>query len=379
MAANDRDETPRTARVKVEEIFEGLPKGTAEVNVTSTGWLARGKTYLFDVGRDEDGSIEPVMCGSTGELDADYVADFLKFLRLRKAGKAATSINVYVKDRYRPVADVKVRIVAGSTEHVGTTDAKGNALFPTVAPGRYHVDVNREFYDLDPESTESQTVDVINGTCPGTMIGLTAQGIVSGFAKDARNLPMAHLPLDLSTAGERPSATGWFSAETDEGGAFRFTQVSPGRYYVGTNLYVRSAPIPRVYYPGSRSPDGAVPIEVRPGGKVENLILTMPDFGAPRPIKLIVVDEAGRPVADAIITNDAARDTDLGELRGQKSNDQGIVLAQGFEGVHYKVAALLRGIDLWHSRVSAELDIPPGKGPFEGVLVLRPSSTAPRK
>ena len=381
--ANDRDQTARIARVKVDEIFEGLPKGAAEVTVSSDGSLARGKTYLFDVGRDDDGSLEPTMCGSTGELDADYVADFLRFLRMRKAGKATTSLFVYVNERNQPVSDVKVRIVGGAVERAGTTDPKGVAVFSPVAPGSYHIDVNREFYDLDPESTESQTVDVINGTCAGTRIGVTAQGVVSGFVKDARNMPMAHLPVDLNIIGDRAgrSTSGWFSAETDESGAFRFMQVSPGRYYVGTNLldYSRSAPVPRVYYPGSRSPDGAAPIEVRPGGKVENLILTMPDFGALRPIKLIVVDETGRPAAGAVITNARGMDPDRGELRGLKTSDQGIAVAQGFEGVHYRVSALVRAADFRHSLFSAEVDIPPGKGLFEGVLIVRPLSIGPGK
>ena len=128
--ANDRDQTARIARVKVDEIFEGLPKGAAEVTVSSDGSLARGKTYLFDVGRDDDGSLEPTMCGSTGELDADYVADFLRFLRMRKAGKATTSLFVYVNERNQPVSDVKVRIVGGQSNAPEQPTRRASPCFP---------------------------------------------------------------------------------------------------------------------------------------------------------------------------------------------------------------------------------------------------------
>lgn len=373
---NDRDRTPRIARVKVEEVFEGLPFGTDEVSVSSSGWFERGKTYVFDVAKQGDGIFVPVICGSSGELGSKYSTEFIDFLRQRKAGKVGTSLNVYVVDRNNPVSDVNVTIIGSKSTRSGKTDATGNTKFANVEPGSYRVQVSREFYEPDPDFRTKESADVLGGTCAGNIVGLKAQGIVSGLVRDSRGAPMRHLPLELSAVRDQPgfSIGDWFSTETDEIGVFHFTAVSPGRYYMGTNLldYSRSASIPRVFYPGSRSRDGAVPVEVALGGSVENLMLTLPDFGPLREIRFLVVDDSGRPISGAVINDAADKDSDLGALgRDLKTDDKGQLIAHGFEGVHYRVIAVHRNADFRQARFSEKVDIAPGKGLFESILVLK--------
>ena len=373
---NDRDPTPRMARVKVDEIFEGLPFGTKEVTVSSSGWLERGRNYVFDVAKGNDGIFTPTICGSSGELDSKYTAEFIDFLHQRKAGNVGTSLNVYVTDRHKPVSDVSVTITGSKGTRSSKTDASGNANFGNVEPGSYKIHVSRAFYEIDSDFHTTESVDVLSGTCVGNMVGVKAQGTVTGLVRDSHGAPVAHLPIELNAVRDQPSISigDWFSAETDESGAFLFSAVSPGRYYMGTNLldYVRSASIPRVFYPGSRSRDGAVPVEVHLGGSVENLTLTLPDFGPRRAIKMLVVDESGMPVAGALINDAGDKDSDLGALgRDLKTNDKGLVTVHGFEGVHYRVTAVLRNADFRRTRFSENLDIAPGKGQFESILVLK--------
>ncbi len=77
----------------VLEIFIGLPASTKEV--TTAGWEMRvGKDYLIDGRRDSDGKVSIGICGNTQEVDGS--SPFVRYLRLRQKGKAATSLTASV-------------------------------------------------------------------------------------------------------------------------------------------------------------------------------------------------------------------------------------------------------------------------------------------
>jgi len=380
---NDGATATRPARVQVKEPFQGLAAETEEVLVWTQGsWLKKGATYLIDAYKRSDGLLEPGLCGATEETESTDARKLLEYLRNRKSGQATTSLHVQIANEHKPVPDVEVTITSSKRSFTTKTDHDGIAYFKNVEPGAYHVQASREFYRLDQMLTQAQEVEVMYGSCPGLFLWMHAQGDVRGLVRDERGTPVSGLPVELREI-EEPSRSndGWFQSKTDDQGNFHFESVSPGWYYLGTNLagYQKVAPIPRIYYPGRRDPLGAIPIEVTLGGALDNVLFTIPYFGKPREIRLVAVDEEGQPLKGASLTNKIdGKDWDIGALSGLPSDERGLLVTTGFEGVHYTVGVSLPGRELRDLRASDSLDIPPGKGPVQAVLVLKSVFSRPK-
>jgi len=386
-----KDAKFRPALVQVKEAFQGLPPRTEEVRVFTQGsWLKRGGTYLVDAYKRDDGILEPAICGSTAEVESSYVRDLVEYLRLRQAGKAKTSVGVLVRDAFKALPDVEVTIAGPKRSFTAKTDHNGSAYFESVEPGQYRARVSREYYHLDPKRDNESSVEVVYGGCPSVFITMQAEGGVSGLVRDEQGTPVSSLPLELlgieDQFASKFSSGGWFQSKTDDKGNFRFESVSPGRYYLGTNLleYSKTAPIPRIFYPGRRDPTGAIPVEVKLGESLDNLVFSIPYFGKPREIRLLVVDEAGHPVEGASLKNkNGQKDWDIGVLAVEpRTDEKGTLVASGFEGVHYMVGASLPGKEIWDLKSSDYLDVLPGRGSVRLVLILknvfnRPSAVKP--
>jgi hypothetical protein len=361
--------------VRVDEVFEGLATGVEEVSVVS-GYLS-GRKYLFDVRRRPDGFLESQICGGSGEVGSQYTAEFLDYLRLRKAGKGTTSLNVFVAASDKPAPDMNVTIVGPKGTYSGKTADNGRVNLAGIEPGTYSVMAKRPYFEIDSVKTQDRTVDVLPGACPTAFQWFTAQGVVSGFVRDSKGSPASHLQVELRVANDwRHFGMGeWFSTFTDDSGVFRFTDVLPGSYYLGTNLLggIRTATIPQAFYPGSRTREGAFPIEVKLGGAVENLTFTLPDFGARRQIRLTVVDEGGRPVPGVEIKDTGEDDPALASIGENLITDEhGRVVINGFEEARYLVNAYLQSKEDFReqTRSSDTLDIRPGKEPVGKTLIL---------
>jgi len=211
---------------------------------------------------------------------------------------------------------------------------------------------------------------------------LSAEAEVSGFVRDARGAAIASLQLELISIPKDPLQRlspnePWFEAKTDSEGRFRFESVSPGRYYLGANImdYLRNSSVPRTYYPGQRSRDGAIPIEVKLGEASENLLFTLPDFGPSRVIQLCVVDENGIPARFAGIGDALEKLGDDFANLGEKlqTDETGCLKAIAYARAAYAVRASLAapGGDFRQARFSDSVVIPPGDDSVRQVLTLK--------
>jgi hypothetical protein len=204
---------------------------------------------------------------------------------------------------------------------------------------------------LRPDFPSDEEVEVAEGACAEAHIHLQADASVSGFVLDAKGLRFSGLALELEHDPEN-SAEGdllprrRFFAESDAKGEFRFEAVSPGQYVLGTNLdlNLRDSPIPRTYYPGRRrrTEDGALPIEVRVGDSVSNLVFNFPDFGGAREIQVCVIDEHGKVVSSAEIQDASLKEGEDFAVLGKNlaTDGTGCVKATGYTRATYGVRAI---------------------------------------
>lgn len=369
----------RLVRVQVSESLMGLDPTFKEVTVRVEGdSLRRGHTLLFDADRNDDGTISPAICGVTSDVTSADAKDLLEYLKLRKSGKTTASLKVFVRDDLKPVRDVQVQLIGGRKSSSTKTGSDGNAEFPDLVPGTYQIRASREHYQLDADHTSDSSVDVIEGECAIAFVHMRAQGSVSGFLRDVHGVPVQSFTLELNEIpGEREDGqTGWYSTTTDSNGEFRFESVSPGRYHLGTNLldYMRTSPGFTTYYPGQRSRNGAVPVEVKLGEETSALIYTLPKFGKERDLRIRVVNEDGQPVQFADVKSENGDGDDFGGYQNARLTDaNGTVVFRGFEDVRYQFRSILRIQGPNHSKftISEPAEVVPGEGPANLTLILK--------
>ncbi len=381
----------QNVRFQVDEIFEGLPAATREAVVTAEGpWFLKGHSYLMDTGRGTDGHLHSTICGTSSDLTSPDIEETLDFLRKRANGKTETSLSVRVTGSGQPLPDADVTIAASAGRLTTRTGADGIAMFSGIKPVRYAVQATREHYHPDTESYYSDSeVDVVAGTCPSAMVALRADSAVGGRVVNSKGEPVKLLELELVTAPENPSEElslhkPSFEATTDAEGAFVFDAVSPGRYLLGSNIIDQnSSLVPATFYPGQRTREGAYPIEVKLGERIENVIFTLPDFGSLREIQLCVIDEKGKSVTGASLDTEDFEHTGgnfAGLVQNLITDQTGCVTTRGYSKVAYPLSANLRPADgsFWGTRFSDNLVIEPGEEPVHRVLVLDQTIDPPK-
>lgn len=364
----------------MEESFAGVAPGTKDLIIGTglSGQLTKGRTYLIDAYKNQDGNLFPAACGSTDELAS--VADFVDYLRQRAAGKAKTVLAVRVNDQYKPLLGASVTISGPGAALTQMTDISGIATFADMKAGRYRISAGKAHYTLDADSHSDEDVDVSEGACPGARIVLRSDAAVSGVVLDSAGVPVADVRLSLvpfPEAGEPPLdyAVAW--AESNANGEFRFDGVAAARYYLGTNMTgVRDSPVPRTFYPGKRDKASGVAIDVKIGEAMENLVLNLPDFGAARRIEICVIDTEGKPAPSAVIKDSFGKDgPDFARLSETLTADEtGCARATGLTRAAYAIdASLFRADGGYRSASHSDvLVIDPGEAGVHVVLKLKP-------
>jgi len=127
---------------------------------------------------------------------------------------------------------------------------------------------------------------------------------VSGrmLTADGRGVPKAFLDLDGS------ARFGWRehdvrnSTQTDAEGYFSFDSVYPGHYFLYNDFLMDDTfglPAPKTYFPGSRDRRQSQQLIIEESRSLENVVFQLPEFGKPRRIQVLVVDQDDTPVPGA--------------------------------------------------------------------------------
>ena len=370
----DRD----TARLRIQEVFLGIPSETKEITVLSS-WPEVGKTYFMDTARLDDGRLVPRGCGGSGELGDLYTDDVVSYLREVRGGQdVKSSLSVSLFASYERMVNSEIVLHGPTGNLTGRTNEWGSAQFAGLSPGTYKISRLPDHYLQDKDVKQDAEIQLLPGACPNLQVFLLGDGRVSGVLWTELGPPVSGVAVELVKMGDERT----FHATTNAEGAFQFESISPGRYKLGTNIGQKSSVIPRHYYPAGTDANNAAVIEVQAGGEVRDLWMQIPDYGPTREIRFRVLDETGSPVAGAYIRDSALADhPEIGalggrELNGLKTDSSGVVSARGREGVPYRVrAGLYEGRPLVDWKVSDDAAIQPGRGPIEVTLKIHKMST----
>jgi len=193
-----------------------------------------------------------------------------------------------------PVAKATIRLVP-STNRVGyvrTSNASGAFAFDGIAPGDYHLRLERRGYLDDAKGVQTGSALHLTAGQKITDLDLLATplAVITGTVTDADGEPIPYAVVQLikqnwSIDGRRYQAVTGDNA--NEQGEFRLNDMAPGRYY----LYAARGPmdgpvkdpsgkgelrLASLYYPNAATIDGAAPIELRAGQELTGVLMKLP-------------------------------------------------------------------------------------------------------
>jgi Carboxypeptidase regulatory-like domain len=226
-----------------------------------------------------------------------------------------------------PVAGARVTLVRiveadagamlGDDGRRTVTDANGGFLFQHLSSGRYRVDVEKSGFAPSFDPFESTTLELGSGeSITSLRVALERGGVVAGGLRDGRGdaLPeMTVFAMRFTRAEPRigPEMIQWGIAHTNDLGEFRIANLPKGDYLVIAIQQERtpfraSAPSPvtvvaPTYYPGTTQRHSAHVITIRAGETVGDLWFPVVSSAA-FSVSGLVVDEAGAPLAGAMVT-----------------------------------------------------------------------------
>jgi len=249
---------------------------------------------------------------------------------------------------------------------LAVTDVNGRFVIEGVAAGEYHVNVQKAGFAPISDPTEPPpTITVAAGqSLDNVDFRLQKGGAITGRVIDANGEPvpevsiMAMRRFPASAAGDRlfpaPVQGGQL---TNDIGEFRVSGLAPGEYFIaatagafspfgGMNVAPAAAGSSRTrtattYYPGTADQNAAGAIIITPGAEVGNIVFalqTVPAFN----VAGIVVDEAGSPIAHAMVMlMSDPRLGMFGPAGSAQSQDDGRFIIGGVAAGTYHVTATI--------------------------------------
>jgi protocatechuate 3,4-dioxygenase beta subunit len=228
---------------------------------------------------------------------------------LSKTGDPLRRATVRLQPAPQPGQTVMGQMPQGYSE---TSDDSGRFVFEDVAPGRYTLVADRTGYVAQRYGARSDTspgtpLTVVEGQeIKDLVFRLTPQGVIAGRVTDMDGEPVPNVQIkvlrytymggkrQLTPAGG-PGAGGVVRMgpgslpATDDQGAFRVPNLSPGRYYVSADPFsggfmmqersgraaAAQAADVVTYYPNSLDVQGAVPIDLTAGGELRGIDIKM--------------------------------------------------------------------------------------------------------
>jgi len=278
------------------------------------------------------------------------------------------------------------------------TGADGAFCFDSLEPAVYTLVAQRagylvSLYGARPGGTEGATRFTVNGrdTVPPVAIRMVAGASLSGTVLDDRGQPVEGTSVDLQRKIYdliwEPSHVR--VARTGPGGAFRFSMVPPGTYYLRTEpmgipepggpfyegplMDDKGRPMQvtsdSTYYSGSYTFAQATPVVLKAGQEVDDLVLAMKPRAARRISGRVAVAVDPKALAEASVVVTAV--VDVGGPASREHDGEihadGSFMVADLGPVEYKVT-----VDGLPVSISARVDL--SNGDRDG-LILEPERT----
>ncbi len=296
-------------RFRVDENFKGSLVGEVTIHVasmkgTSCGdyGLKRGVQYIVYGYGDDEQSLNTGVCTRTVEVASQYAKEDLEFLRHLPAPGTGGNLRGRIWADLRaggatPLPNVKVHIrSADGQDQLVTTDQDGTFEVKKLKPGKYSVEPEwPEYFTTDRPVAEIMIED--RGTA-GVGFEAYRNGRVEGKVQDVDGQGYNSIFLHLVEKGVAKGRS-TYGHSVGEDGMFSFFGVPPGEYVM--YLEMRGADYKKdkkYFYPGTFQPTEATPIKVGLGGKVEDLLFTLPKAYKLRTLAGQVLWGDGKPAAE---------------------------------------------------------------------------------
>ena len=196
-----------------------------------------------------------------------------------------------------------------TTRHRGVTDDEGNYKLTNVPPGSYTVTISAPGFASADRSGNQQTLILNKGeTVENVDFALVRGGVITGRVTDRDGNPIIEeevyvTPVD---AGDPRIHYRMGNAQTDDRGIYRIFGLGPGSYKVaagqqegGFGGMRERAGYRRTYYPDAAQASAATVIDVKEGGEVSNIDITVGRAIEKYSASGRIVDgETGRPLAN---------------------------------------------------------------------------------
>jgi protocatechuate 3,4-dioxygenase beta subunit len=227
-----------------------------------------------------------------------------------------------------------------------TSDADGRYLFEEVEPGKYRISVQKAGYALEMFNPRLPDIEVKPGARrDGADVTLKRGGVIVGRVLDESGEPVVNARVTamhkLPNAGEMAHARANIlvpagpGGETNDLGEFRLFSLAPGDYYVhaAPRPHLDGMPARRgttmlqTYFPNAPDSQAAHPVTVAAGQTSGDIVVRM--ISAPAfEVSGVVIDDAGRPVENAVVRLDVGDPAAWGPLMMARWN-QGRTDASG--------------------------------------------------
>ncbi|HTR37469.1 MAG TPA: carboxypeptidase-like regulatory domain-containing protein [Bryobacteraceae bacterium] len=329
-------------RFAVEEVFKGLPEGTAEVWIDPGSYTSCyagykvGERYLVFASRTAQGTSamfitrnrgpqqKPVPPGFDirnppdiyisaechGSRLAGYAADDVRWLRAWRAGKTTTRIYGRILEHYDmyflpprdepPLAGAMIAVRGASGTYTATSNANGEYEIKDIPPGSYTFSASLEHYHLRHDNLP---VQLAPGACALMNPGLFTTGEIAGTAVGPDGKPLAGLKLDTARVFRDGTLHYEYGRRiiTGSRGEFEITELSSGDFLLGVNLrYGPTLDVPYMatYFPGTHDRESAQLVHVNAAEHKEGLVFRLPAPLLPRDVQVTVRWPDGKSVTN---------------------------------------------------------------------------------
>jgi hypothetical protein len=271
LSSSDISDTEKRLQVAPHEMFRGVPASELTLVIEQDDCLPElrvGEEWLFYLQRDEKAHSLVLPYGSLSKPIAEAQQEISTLRRtMSDSGLILGYVSHYVGDdsdggtstTTEPVASQKVTAIRESdgAEYSAISDTDGNYEFEPLPIGSYTLSANTRPGLWAPDWRAT----IRPRSCHAYHFELRTDGRMSGHVRPADGKPLTDPWVDVvSEDGGRGD-----SAYVDDEGRFEARGLEPGRYVIGVGINAQPNTAEwraRVYYPGVRSKDEAIVVEL---------------------------------------------------------------------------------------------------------------------